>query len=118
MIEDVVDVALSTNVAALDYAVGNIFFTTNTPSAAMTLQITNAPTTDGRAFTLNFLVTQGATGYVPTTMTINGNATTIKYAAGVTPTATSSNGKIDIFTYVIVRRSSAYTVLGSANLNF
>jgi hypothetical protein len=64
------------------------------------------------------MVTQGATGYIPTTMTINGNATTIKYAAGINPIPTSSNGKIDIFTYVIIRRSSAYTVLGSANLNF
>ena len=118
MVEDVVDVALSSNAATLDYSVGNIFFTTSTPSAAMTFNITNAPTTDGRAFTINVLVTQGATGYVPTTMTINGNAATIKYAAGVTPTATSTNGKIDIFSFTIVRRSSAYTVLGSANLNF
>jgi hypothetical protein len=118
MVEDVVDVALSSNAATLDYSVGNIFFTTSTPSAAMTFNITNAPTVDGRAFTINVLVTQGSTGYVPTTMTINGNAATIKYAAGVTPTPTSSNGKIDIFTYVVIRRSSAYTVLGSANLNF
>jgi hypothetical protein len=118
MIEDVVDVALSSNVAALDYSVGNIFFITNTPSANMTFQITNAPTTDGRVFTINVMVTQGATGYVPTTFTINGNATTMKWAAGVTPTATSSNGKIDIFSLTIVRRASAYTLLGSANLNF
>jgi hypothetical protein len=84
----------------------------------MTFNITNAPTVDGRAFTINVLVTQGATGYIPTTMTINGNAATIKYAGGTNPTPTSTNGKIDIFSYVIVRRSSAYTVLGSANLNF
>ena len=84
----------------------------------MTFNVTNAPTTDGRAFTINVLVTQGATGYVPTTMTINGNAATIKYAAGVTPIPTSSNGKIDIYSYVILRRAAAYTVLGSANLNF
>jgi hypothetical protein len=51
-------------------------------------------------------------------MTINGNAATIKWAAGVTPTATSSNGKIDIFTFVIVRRASTYTVIASGNLNF
>ena len=118
MVEDVVDVALASNAATLDYSVGNIFFTSSTPSAAMTFNITNAPTVDGRAFTINVLVTQGATGYIPTTMTINGNATTIKYAGGTNPTPTSSNGKIDIFSYVIVRRSSAYTVLGSANLNF
>jgi hypothetical protein len=118
MVEDVVDVALASNAATLDYSVGNIFFTSSTPSGAMTFNITNAPTTDGRAFTINVLVTQGATGYIPTTFTINGNAATMKWAAGATPTATSTNGKIDIFSLTIVRRASAYTLLGSANLNF
>jgi hypothetical protein len=118
MIEDVVDVALSSNVATLDYSVGNIYFISNTPSAAMTWNITNAPTTDGRVFTINVMVTQGATGYIPTTFTINGNAVTMKWAAGVAPTPTSSNGKIDIFSLTIVRRASAYTLLGSGNLNF
>jgi hypothetical protein len=118
MIEDVVDVTLSSNVATLDYSAGNIFWTTNTPSAAMTWNITNAPTTDGRVFTINVLVTQGSTGYVPTTFTINGSAVTMKWAAGLTPSPTSSSGKIDIFTLTVVRRASSFTVLGSANLNF
>jgi hypothetical protein len=118
MIEDVVDVALASNVAAIDYSIGNIFFTSNTPSAAMTLQITNAPTTDGRAFTLNFLVTQGATGYIPTAFTINGNSVTMKWVTGTTPVATSTSGKIDIFTLTVLRRASTYTLLGSVNLNF
>jgi hypothetical protein len=118
MVEDVVDVTLSSNVAVLDYSAGNIFWTTNTPSAAMTWQITNAPTTDGRVFTINVLVTQGSTGYIPTSFTINGSAVTMKWAAGATPVGTSSSGKIDIFTLTFVRRSSAYTLLGSANLNF
>lgn len=118
MIEDVVDVTLSSNVATLDYTLGGIFFATNTPSAGMTLNITNAPTTDGRVFTINYLVTQGATGYIPTTYTINGSAATIKWAAGATPTATSTSGKIDIFTFTVIRRASAFVLLGSANLNF
>ena len=118
MIEDVVDVAHSSNVVAIDYSVGNIFYLTNTPSAALTLQVTNAPTTDGRAFTLNVVVTQGATAYVPTTMTINGNATTIKWAGNSTPAGTSSSGKIDVFSYTIIRRASAYTVLAQGNSNF
>jgi hypothetical protein len=118
MIEDVVDVALSSNVATLDYSTGNIFFTSNTPSANMTWNITNAPTTDGRVFTVNVFVTQGSTGYIPSTFTVNGSAVTMKWAAGVTPTATSSSGKIDIFTLTFVRRASSWTLLGSANLNF
>jgi hypothetical protein len=118
MIEDVVDAALSSNVATIDYNLGGIFWTTSTPSANMTWNITNAPTTDGRVFTINVFVTQGSTGYIPSTFTINGSAATIKWAAGVTPTPTSSSGKIDVFTLSIVRRSSAYTIFGSANLNF
>jgi hypothetical protein len=118
MIEDVVDATLSSNVAVLDYSLGNIFWTTSTPSAAMTFQITNAPTTDGRVFTVNVLVTQGSTGYIPTTLTINGSAATIKWAGGTAPTPTSSSGKIDIFTFVVVRRASTWNVLSSANLNF
>jgi len=118
MIEDVVDIAHSSNVLAIDYSLGNIFFTTNTPSAALTLAVTNAPTTDGRTFTLNVIVTQGATAYVPTTMTINGNAVTIKWAGNATPAGTSSNGKIDVFSYTIIRRASAYTVLAQGNSNF
>jgi hypothetical protein len=118
MVEDVVDVTLSSNVATLDYSVGNIFFTTNTPSAAMTWNITNAPTTDGRVFTINVLVTQGSTGYIPTLFSINGSAVTMRWAGGTAPTPTSSSGKIDIFTLNFVRRASAYTLLGSANLNF
>jgi hypothetical protein len=122
MIEDVVDVSLSGNTATLDYSAGNIFWLTSTPSANMTWNITNAPTTDGRVFTVNVFVTQGSTGYIPASanLTINGSTPTgnIKWAAGLAPTPTSSSGKIDIFTLVIVRRASSYTVLGSANLNF
>ena len=118
MIEDIVDIALSSNVATIDYSAGNIFWTSNTPSANMTWNVTNAPTTDGRVFTINVLVTQGTTGYIPSTFTVNGSAITMKWAAGVTPTPTSTSGKIDIFTLTFVRRSSSYTLLGSANLNF
>jgi hypothetical protein len=119
MIEDVVDATLSSNTATIDYSLGNIFWTTSTPSANMTWNITNAPTTDGRVFTINVLVTQGSTGYIPATITINGvSVGTLRWAGGTAVTPTSSSGKIDIFTIVVVRRASAYTALVSANLNF
>jgi hypothetical protein len=118
MVEDVVDITLSSNVASIDYSAGNVFWTSNTPSANMTFNIVNAPTTNGRVFTVNVAVTQGATGYIPTTLTINGGATTIKWAAGITPIATSSSGKIDVFNFTCVYRASAWTVLGSYNLSF
>jgi hypothetical protein len=123
MIEDVVDVTHSSNTLTINYADGNIFYVTNTFSNNFTVVLQNAPTTDGRIFTINLMVPQGSTGYRPTgttaTFTINGVAANyFGWAGGTAPTPTSSSGKIDIFTFVVVRRSSSYTVLGSANLNF
>ena len=83
----------------------------------MTAAVTNAPTVDGRIFTINLFVTQGATGYAPSTLTINNTAFTIKWIGGSVPTPTSTAGKIDIFSYTIMRRGGAYTAFGSATLN-
>jgi hypothetical protein len=118
MIEDMVDISHTSNAITCNYNEGNIFFTTNTFSANFTVNMTNVPTDDGRIFTVNLIVTQGSTGYRPTTLNINASATTIKFAGGLTPTPTSSSGKIDIFTFTILRRSGAFTALVSANLNF
>jgi hypothetical protein len=119
MIEDVADVSHTSNTLTINYADANIFYVTNTFSNNFTVVLQNAPTTDGRIFTLNLIVPQGSTGYRPTgttaTFTINGVAANYFGWAGGPP---SSSGKIDIFTFGVVRRSSAYTVLGSANLNF
>ena len=117
MIEDVVDVSHTSNAITLNYNDGNIFFLTNTPAGAMTAAITNAPTVDGRIFTVNLFVTQGATGYIPSTLTINNTAFTIKWIGGLVPTPTSTSGKIDIFSYTIMRRGGTYTAFGSATLN-
>jgi len=118
MSEDVVDVALSTNVAAMNYSLGNIFWITSTPSGAMTWSITNAPTTNGRTFSITGFVTQGATGYIPSTLNVNGSAATIKWFGGTSPTPTSSSGKIDIFNFTLIRRGDAWTALGNASVNF
>jgi hypothetical protein len=118
MSEDVVDVALSSNVAALNYATGNIFWITSTPSGAMTWSITNAPTTNGRTFSITGFVTQGATGYIPSTLNVNGSAATIKWFGGTSPTPTSTSGKIDIFNFTFIRRGDAWTALGNASVNF
>jgi hypothetical protein len=118
MSEDVIDVALASNVAALNYSAGNIFWITSTPSAAMTWSITNAPTTNGRTFSITGFVTQGATGYIPSTLNVNGSAATIKWFGGTSPTPTSSSGKIDIFNFTLIRRGDAWTALGNASVNF
>jgi hypothetical protein len=118
MVEDVVDVSPSTNTYTLDYTTGNIFYSTGALSANFTVNMTNVPTEGGRVFTVNLITTQGATGYIPGTLNINGSGVTIKWAGGVTPTPTSSSDKLDIFSFTIIRRGGAYEALVSANLNF
>jgi hypothetical protein len=118
MVEDVVGVSQSSNTVSMDYTAGNIFFLTNTPEANMTLNITNAPTTDDRVFTINFIVTQGATGYIPSTLNINGSSSTLRWTSGVVPLGTSSSGKIDIFSFTIIRRSGAFITIANASLNY
>ena len=118
LVEDMVDVAHSSNVIALDYTAGNIFFLTNTPGGSMTVNISNVPTTDGRIFSMNLFVTQGSTGYNPTVVNINGGAVTLKWPGGTVPTPTSSSGKIDVYTFTILRRASGFTLLGAQSANF
>ena len=118
LLEDIVDTTHTSNAIPIDYSLGNVFFLTNSLSANATVNMTNVPTTDGRVFTINILVTQGSTGYIPNVLNVNGSSTTIRWAAGITPTPTSSNGKIDVFTFTVYRRGGAFVVFGSANLNF
>jgi len=117
--EQIVDVTLASNVGTLDWSAGNIYYIGTAPTANMTFNATNVPTTSAKAMTINVVVTQGATGYIPTTFQIAGTNQTIRWAGGVTPIATSSVGKLDIFTFTMLRTSGgSWLILGSYNLNF
>lgn len=116
--ETITDYTLATNVLTMDLAVSNVAFIATAPTAAMTFNFTNVPTTNGKSITASIFVTQGATGYIPTTLQIAGAAQTIKWAGGTAPTPTSTAGKIDVFSFSMIRRGSAWTVLGSALANF
>ena len=116
--EDVIDSTIASNILACDYALGNVFFQATAPTANFTAAVTNMPTDNGKTMSISIVVTQGATGYIPSAMTIAGVSTTIKWGSGVTPTPTSGVGKIDIFSFTFIRRGDAWTVLGSAVGNF
>ena len=117
--ETVVDVTLASNVATLDWTAGNIYYIATAPSASMTFNATNVPADNSKIMTINVLVTQGSTGYIPTTFQIAGSSNTIRWAGGTAPTPTSSAGKIDIFSFTLQRTSGgAWIVYGSASLNF
>jgi hypothetical protein len=117
--------AVTSNVATLDYSLGNIYYITTAPSANFAINLTNVPTDNGFSMSITVVVTQGATGYIPNSFQVGGVAVTgglnsngIKWTGGSLPTATSSAGKLDVFSFTLIRRGSAWEVLGSAVLNF
>ena len=116
VIEDMVDVAHSSNSVTMNYNSGNVWYLTNTPSGNMTFNFTNVPTTNGRTTTFTVIVTQGGTGRYPTTVNVNGAGQTIRWQLGLTPTPSANH--IDIFTFTLLRRSSSYIVLAAANLEY
>jgi hypothetical protein len=118
IVETVSDVSISSGSVSLNFDTSNIFYITNSPSANFTVNLTNAPTTDGRTFTVTSIVTQGSTGYIPSSLFINGSSQTIKWTSGVSPVPTSSSGKIDIFNFTVIRRSSSWIVIGTYSTNF
>ena len=119
MREQIVDVTLASNVGTLDWTAGNIYYIATAPTANMTFNLTNAPTDNAKAMTVNVIVTQGATGYIPTTFQIAGSNQTIRWPGGIAPTPTSSANKLDIFTFTLLRTSAgSWIVLGSYNVNF
>jgi hypothetical protein len=113
LLEDVIDVAPSSNQYTLNYDNGNIFYSTSAPSADFQLLLTNVPTTNGRVKTFTFILPQGATARRPAgnVVNINGANTTINWVGGndaIVPT----NSKTDIFSFTILRRSNTFTVAG------
>ena len=118
--EQTVDVSLTSNAGTLDWTAGNIYvIDASAATGALTLNVTNVPTDVSRIMTINVFVTQGSTGRIPSTFNVNGSPVSIRWAAGVTPTATSSATKIDIFSFTMQRTTAgAWIVYGVASLNF
>ena len=114
--ETVVSNSFSTNVMTANYNDGAIHYATVAPSANFTISLTNVPTTTSKSITMSFLITQGSTGYIPTTLNLNGSSQTIRWVGGSAPTPTSSAGKIDIFNFTLILAASN-VVIASANLN-
>ena len=119
--EKVAASSISANAMTCDYSSSGIFNQTTKPNANFTVNFTNVPTDDNYAVSFTIMVTQGTTWAYPNQVSINGaSAAAPKWPNGNTaPTAYSTpDGKIDIFTFTILRTSGAWTVFGSYNLNY
>jgi len=108
------DVTLSSSPSGLkeyDLTTGSVFDVTTT--ASWSINLINVPTTTNRTTIVTFIVTQGATGYLPTDFQIAGASQTIKWISSTAPTASSN--KIDVVSYSLIRSSSGtWTVLGQS----
>jgi hypothetical protein len=98
---------------------GVLYYTTNA-SANWTLNVRGSSGTTlnsilatGDAITVAFLVTQGATAYYASALTIDGSSVTPKYQGG-TAFAAGNVSSIDAYVYTIVKTgSAAFTVFAS-----
>lgn len=83
----------------------------NQPTANFTVALVNVTVVAFQTVTVELVIIQGATGYIPNGMTINGAAVTIKWENGIAPTPGASNPDKAIFE--LIYTGSAWTVLGS-----
>ncbi len=81
-------------------------------TANITVNFTNVPTTNDISHSFSVVVDQGTTAFIINAIQIAGAAQTILWADGVAPSGTNSG--TDVFTFTLLRRSAAWTVLGSA----
>jgi len=51
-------------------------------------------------------------------LSIDGTGATLRWTTGTAPTPTSTANKLDVFSFTLIRRASAWIVIGSSVLNF
>ena len=104
---------------------GALYYTSNA-SGNWTLNVRgdsgttlNSILATGDTFTLAFLVTNGATPYRHTALTIDGNAQTVRWSGGTAPAAGNASS-IDAYSFTIIKTAATptYTVLGAGPIKY
>jgi hypothetical protein len=103
---------------------GVLYYTTDA-SADWTLNIRGSASTTidsklatGDSTTVAFLVTNGATAYKHSALTIDGTSVTPKWSGGTAPAAGSASA-IDAYSFTIIKTASAtFTVLGAGPIKY
>lgn len=101
----------------LDTLTQAVVYVTAAASANFTLNVRASSGTtlashmsDGQMLTVVLMITNGATAYFNSSLTIDGSAATRKWINGVTPTSGNASS-IDVYTYTIIKSGGAFTVL-------
>lgn len=100
----------STGTVTHDYSLGTLFYHTGI-SGNFTANITNVPTTNDRSIVVSLILDQGATPYIPNALQIDGSSQTINWVGGSTPTPLAN--KKELVSFILMRLSSSWVVLGS-----
>ena len=81
-------------------------------SANFTANFTNVPTTNNRTIVCTLILVQGATAYIPNAVQIDGVAQTINWT-GHNGVPTGDANDTNIATFILIRQTNSWTVLGS-----
>jgi len=115
-----VSATAATGVVNFDVATQSVLYYTSNASANWTVNVRgdstntlNSTMTTGQSITIAFLVTQGATAYYQSAITIDSVSVTPKWQGGTAPTVGNINST-DVYAITIIKMGSAtYTVLAS-----
>lgn len=121
MREDVITnltVNVANNTFTADFTTAGIWYIGTAAPANYTVNLTNVPADTNKALTVSVMQLQGATGYIPSALSVDGVSQTIRWAGGTVPTPTSTANKIDIFNFSLIRSGSSWIVFGSANTGY
>lgn len=102
----------ATGVVTHNYNVSGIFIHSSI-SNNFTANFTNVPTNANAVISFSLLCIQGAAGYYPNAVQIDGAAQTINWVDSTTPVPTPN--KKDLFSFSLLRSSGSWIVLGSAS---
>jgi hypothetical protein len=103
--------SITANAVTLNFTTGGVFRLANN-SANITANFTNIPTTAGQIITVDLIISQGATAYIPSVVTINTTNQTINWLGGSAPAGVINKTDIVTFTFICTA-TSTYTVIGN-----
>lgn len=97
--------------ATLNCVSGSLWNITSSVTGNWVAGITNLEITTGQATSVTLVINQGATGYIPNAITINGTGTTINWQGGATPIGNAN--KKDVISFSIMQTGAGtYLVFG------
>jgi VCBS repeat-containing protein len=117
---DTIEATAATGTIDYDVTTQSVLFYTTDASGNWTLNLRGSSGTSldtlmatGESLSVTFLVTQGATAYYNSAVTIDGSSVTPKWQGGTAPTSGNASS-VDCYTYVIQKTGAAtYVVLAS-----